>query len=244
MYWKDSFPNYLQFQDKFTFDAKGWNQTIGNWFYYSLEMTSFVTSLKLPRSLDVEHSGFVEVCAYWRILTLEENYMGDWTLEAFDDRKVIVENETVSLVETWSHLYTYMIHKQWAFYKDKPYFTVTINRTYLFDSENMNNQIIFDVKNNGVHSNNQTWVAYETEGGTFGYVIVKAQPNNVTIQTNHPTESQINFYGLGDRDLGTHKKGEQEILELLVFANQYASSWQDIYGYLEKKGNSGYEVAS
>lgn len=215
--WANSFPNYLMFQSTFTYGNN----------YYRLQMTSFITNLWFTNY----HMGIQmhDICGYLRILTLEEEYEGHWNLEVFDNRTETTVNVTTTQVETWSHLYTFNIHKVWTFYKNQPYFTVEITKTYLFDSESHNNQILFFVKNNGWHSNNATWFAYETEIGTFGYKVLEANPF-VTIQTppkTEPSESQINFYGERDDTMRQHKQGEVETITLLVYANQYGT-WQDI----------------
>jgi len=189
------YPQYLIFIPKISFEND----------FFAISLTSWIHHFWI---------GETDIVAYYGVLGFEENFEGDWELEHFISNVILCENETQTIVETHSQLMTYKIHKLWTFFRNKPYFMVELTRTYTLNSRNMNNQLIIDIENDYFVSDNSTFVTYYMGNSSVMYQILEAQPNNVTIQTSHPTETQINFYGLADRDYRFHSIGEIEYVKV------------------------------
>ena len=225
-YHNSIYPNYIAFQPKYRFRNK----------FYRLVATSYITELYI---------GEQDICAYYRIFNCEENYLGNWELEYLNWRKNF-ENQ----LYTESKLLTQRIWKNWTFLPEKPYFFLTIQRTYLFNSTNLNNQIIIHLKNMGIYTNinttepiskvdGQPWLAFKTRYGVFGFIVLSSNcyddlyiqiPNSppcTCIHGERDTEVQINFHGQRDLDTRFHREGETETITLLCYAKENGT-WKDL----------------
>ena len=205
MYQQRIYPNYIASQPKFRFQNS----------YYSLEVTSYITKLKVNGK---------DITAYYNIFNCEENYEGNWELEIVQKQAVTTENNgKTTVLVTESTLLTQKITKKWTFYSDKPYFLLEITKIYLFDSTNLNNQIIVDVKNQGFHlSIHNKTLTFNIQNSLLTIEILECnkpvgwQPP--TASTDY-TEAQINIDGQSDRDSRFHYTGETEIAKLKVTFN-------------------------
>lgn len=210
------YPNYIQHQPKITYE----NQ------YYSIELTSYITKLDI----------YVEdVTAYYNIFTCEENYQGDWELELVTNQTIHKQGKN-TLIKTESFTPTFLVQKYWVFSNDSRTFTLELKKTYKFESENINNQIIVDVENDGVYTNFKDWVVFDTDFGFFGVKVIDSncdvslqmpRQNATSLDLKHVldspdssryTEVQVNIDGQKDRDLRSHYEGQTEIVKFLCFA--------------------------
>lgn len=216
--------------------------------FYRLKMTSYIRDL---------YVGGEQVTATWDILDFEENYNMQWKIETFVSSTILYSDEIMALIRTQSSLYTQNLTKYWVFFSDRPYFVVKLVREYLFDSWDVNNQLIFDVLNseyyytdyNGtitkhpygstprrnlpvypmvkVHSLFPFW-AYQCSNGTCGFIVLGSnQLKTLFVKCGHPTEVQIDFVSAHDRTAVSHPEGRTEELLLLFYASG-GSEWSEI----------------
>jgi len=218
-----SYPNYIKSQPKQTFENS----------FYRVEITSYITSLIIDGT---------DVTAYYNIFNCEENYAGNWELELVTNQTkttynsywdtplsslpeswrndLSIEQGRITIIQTESSLLTYDIKKTWTLYQDKPYFTVEITKTYRFDSENLNNQIIVDVQNSGfnleIHKNTLTFLLGDSRLTIQIYESSKPASWQLPTETTDYTEAQINIDGQSDRTERSHLEGEKETVKLKV----------------------------
>lgn len=185
--------------------------------FYSLRLSSSIIELRTVGS---------NLVADFGIFQLEENYRMDWKLETPTDVYRVSRGLNHSIV-TMSDLYTYTCFKDWRF-SNSPLIQLRLIKIYEMDAWSLNNQIIVDVFNGGISTDNSTYVYFDHVG--FGFVIVDSnEPVEIQIPTNrssygrkyaYPTEVQINFNGARDRDPVYHCKGEMEEVVFLIYANK------------------------
>lgn len=220
-----SYPNYIASQPKQTFKND----------YFEVEVTSYITNLTIDGT---------DVTAYYNIFNCEENYAGDWELELVTNQSkatyksywdtplshlpeswrndLSIEQDGITVIQTESILLTYDIKKTWTFYPDKPYFTVEITKTYRFDSENLNNQIIVDVQNSGFNLENESTLTFNLQNSQLTIQILESSKPvswQLPSETTDYTEAQINIDGQSDRTERSHFEGEIETVKLKVTIN-------------------------
>jgi hypothetical protein len=216
--------------------------------FYRLKMTSYITDLYLSGE---------QVTATWDVLDFEENYNMQWKIESFVSSEILYSDENIALIRSQSSLYTQNLTKYWLFFSDRPYFVVKLVREYLFDSWNVNNQLIFDIINSEYHYTDYNgsitkhpygstprrilpiypmisvhssfpFTAYQCSSGTCGFIFLGSnQLKNLFVQYGHPTEVQINFMSGRDKSPISHPKGRTEELILLFYASRN-KNWSEI----------------